>query len=234
MRRIILAALGVVLLLGAPAVYLSMRPATAVGDVAALVDPTSSNPSQLSRPSAPPVAPEQGQARQGNPVIPVDAVRPGRLVPQDPAQRPDPARLAIPALGIDAPVVAVGIEDDGEMEIPADVDQAGWYRFGASPGAEGSAVIAGHVDSRTQGLGIFARLRELEVGARVDVAFADGTSEVFVVTARQEIDKPTVPLDAVFSRSGSPRLTLITCGGEFDATERSYRSNVIVTAVPAG
>jgi hypothetical protein len=66
-------------------------------------------------------------------------------------------RLAVPALGVDAPVEPVGIRDDGQMALPDDVDRLGWYRFGPVPGAEGSAVLAGHVDDAEQGLGALAR-----------------------------------------------------------------------------
>ena len=31
---------------------------------------------------------------------------------------------------------------------------------------------------------------------------------------------------------GAPRLTLVTCGGEFDYENRRYLSNLVVTATP--
>ena len=89
---------------------------------------------------------------------------------------PAPVRLAVPALGVDAPLDAVGVAADGQMEIPEDVDRVGWYRFGPAPGQDGSAVLAGHVDDAEQGLGVLATLREVGVGELVEVTDAAGTT----------------------------------------------------------
>lgn len=242
--------LGLVLLVGAPVAFFVTRPPDAVGDVRALgggaelaqpdvsaqrtprSSPPPSRAASAAQPSATDTSSRATQETAAAPVVAPSATRSGRLDSVAAASVAAPARLRIPAIGVDAAVVDVGVEPDGEMEIPEDVTTAGWYRFGPSPGEAGSAVVAGHVDSRTQGLGIFAELRSLAPGARVEVEFDDASSQSFTVVARQEIDKPSVPLDAVFDRASEPKLTLITCGGDFDATQRSYESNVIVTAVP--
>jgi sortase (surface protein transpeptidase) len=126
----------------------------------------------------------------------------------------------------------VGVDPDGQMTIPAEVDRVGWYRFGPAPGAVGSAVIAGHVDSREQGLGAMAPLREAAVGDEVLVADASGSPTRWRVVSRELISKQVLPLDRLFSRDGPPRLTLITCGGPFLPEFRSYRDNVVVVAEP--
>ena len=65
------------------------------------------------------------------------------------------------------PVDPVGVQDDGDMQIPEDANRAGWYRFGPAPAdAQGATVLAAHVDSRLTGVGQFSRLRKL--GARID------------------------------------------------------------------
>ena len=145
-----------------------------------------------------------------------------------------PVRLSIPAIGINAPVEPVGVDDRGDMAIPEQVQQIGWYRFGAAPGAtSGSIVMSGHVDSAQQGLGAFSRLGDLRAGDRVGVTDAAGHQLTYRVVSREMFDKSSVPLQDLFSRLGSPRLTLITCGGSFDRAALSYRDNVVVTAVPA-
>ena len=55
----------------------------------------------------------------------------------------------------------------------------------------------------------------------------------WTVTARRTIDKEALEADDLFTRTGPARLVLVTCGGEFDADVRSYRSNVVVVADPA-
>jgi hypothetical protein len=69
-----------------------------------------------------------------------------------------PVSIAIPAAGVDARVVPVGLRADRTMEVPG-VDQAGWYEPGPRPGEAGPAVIVGHVDSR-DGPAVFFRLGE--------------------------------------------------------------------------
>ena len=146
-----------------------------------------------------------------------------------------PVRLVIPEIDVTATVNAVGInERTNEFEVPPSVDQIGWYRYG--PGLEadaGSVVIAGHVDSAKQGKGAFFRLRELDKGDTLTATGRDGKERKYRVVAREEYDKTKIPLDRYFARDGEARLTLITCGGPFDAKARKYRDNIVVTAVPA-
>jgi hypothetical protein len=142
-------------------------------------------------------------------------------------------RLALPGYGVDAPLDAVGVDDAGAMALPEDVDRVGWYRFGPVPGAaEGTAVLAGHVDDAEQGLGALAPLREVAAGAEVQVTDAAGALTRWRVVGRELFDKQAVPLDTLFRRSGAPRLVLVTCGGDFDRELRSYRDNVVVVAEP--
>lgn len=145
-----------------------------------------------------------------------------------------PARLRVPALKLDATVAAVGIDPaTGEVAVPSDVGRVGWYRFGPGLSATaGSIVVAGHVDSERQGPGAFFRLGSLEPGDRVTVTGRDGRDRVFEVAARERYAKTAIPLQRYFARDGSPRLTLITCGGPFDEATGHYRDNVVVTAVP--
>ena len=147
-----------------------------------------------------------------------------------------PTGLAIGALGISLPVEAVGVREDGQMEIPPAAEVAGWYRFGAAPGdPEGTAVIAAHVDSvASAGLGPFAKLGDLVIGDTVDVTTADGSVVSYAVTGRSSVAKPEVAWGDVFTRDGAHRLILVTCGGVWHEDRRSYSDNVIVTAEPIG
>nr|WP_204342408.1 class F sortase [Micromonospora terminaliae] len=176
------------------------------------------------------VTPTPTASAAGDPAVPVSA---GTL-PADGATVP-PVRLRVPPIGVTATVDPVGInERTGEFEMPPSVDRVGWYRYG--PGLEagtGSVVIAGHVDSADQGRGAFFRLRELDRGDTLTATGSDGRERRYRVVAREEYAKTRIPLDRYFARDGSPRLTLITCGGPFDARTRHYRDNIVVTAVPA-
>ena len=208
--------LGITLAVAAPTTWALTRPEATAG--ASVQQALTASPAPSSPMSAGP-----GE-------LPAVTVRPAGPAAAD--QRPAPARLAVPALGVDTAVDPVGVEPDGQMTIPAEVDRVGWYRFGPTPGAPGSAVIAGHVDDREQGLGAMAPLREAEVGTEVVVSDAVGTVQRWRVVSRELIQKQVLPLDRLFARDGPPRLTLITCGGPFLPEFGSYRDNVVVVAEP--
>ncbi len=79
---------------------------------------------------------------------------------------------------------------------------------------------------------MFRYLHEVEVGAAVTVGLDDGGQRPFVVTAVERYPKAALPPE-IFASSGSPQLTLVTCGGRFDRSRRSYDDNVVVYARPA-
>ena len=149
--------------------------------------------------------------------------------------RPTPLAVRIGAIAVDAPVVPVGLEDDGAMEIPERVAEVGWYDpdgLGVVPGTTGTAVLAGHVDSRTQGRGVLYDLRDLRTGDTIEVDLDDGTTQRWRITEIVQYPKVDLPLADIFTWAGPERLALITCGGEFDRTERSYTDNLVVYAEP--
>ncbi len=148
---------------------------------------------------------------------------------------PIPVSVDIPSIEVSAEVVASGLdEESGQMEIPATAAQVGWYRFGPRPGEAGSAVLAGHVDMAGQGPGAFFHLDRLVAGDEVEVHLSDGTIQRFEVLETVRIPKDELDVEAIFSRQGGPRLTLVTCGGAFNHTERSYDDNVVTTLTPLG
>lgn len=162
---------------------------------------------------------------------PVDG-RSHRLADLDVHPVAAPMRLRIGRLAVDAPVQPVGVDADGAMSVPSEVSTVGWYRFGPAPGEAGHAVLAGHVDSRTQGRGVFRALLDVGLGDVVEVGAADGVTTHWRVVQRTLVDKQMTTLDDLWVRSGPPRLVLVTCGGRFDRATRTYRSNVVVVAVP--
>jgi hypothetical protein len=134
---------------------------------------------------------------------------------------------------VEAPIVPVGVDPDGLMSIPPDVRAVGWYRFGPAPGSStGSAVLTGHVNDRDQGMGVLARIAELQLGQILLIRLSDGTELRYRIIAREQWPKDQVPLPRLFDRGVSPRVVLITCGGIFDRSSRNYQDNIAVTAVP--
>jgi hypothetical protein len=146
---------------------------------------------------------------------------------------PVPTRLEIEAIGVSADVEPYGVDTStGQMDVPDNVSDVAWYRYGPSPGEPGSAVMAAHVDLRGLGRGVFYHLERLEPGDVIAVGFDDGTEARFEVRARTRYLKEELPTEVLFSRHGRPMLTLVTCGGGFDSSVSSYDSNVVVYAWP--
>lgn len=211
---------GLALAVGSPAVWAASRPPTAAGP------PLTSLVASPSATLPPPAVPGPATSSPG----------PGlhRADPTPDAPVAAPVRLAVPAVGIDAPVDPVAVTPDGLLQLPADVHRIGWYRFGPAPGQlQGSAVLAGHVDSWNQGLGALGRLRSVEPGQPIVVTDAAGRVTRWQVLTRQLVVKKQVPLPDLFTRTGTPRLVLLTCGGPFDERLRSYQDNLVVVAAPA-
>jgi sortase (surface protein transpeptidase) len=153
---------------------------------------------------------------------------PGRPVTDERVGVGRPVSIAIPALGVDARVVPVGLRDDGAMEVPG-VDLAGWYEPGPRPGEAGPAVLVGHVDSRS-GPAVFFRLSELRRGDRIVVGEQGGGGRAFVVDRVERRPKEALPTERIWNRTREPVLRLITCGGSFDRSTGHYRDNIIVFA----
>jgi hypothetical protein len=151
---------------------------------------------------------------------------------QGPVPVAAPVSVRIPAHDVMSRVVPVGVDQaTGELSVPADPAEVGWYQFGVTPGAAGAAVLAGHVDWKGRP-GAFIHLDEVEPGERIEVDLGDGTSHAFVVAETHLILKTELPPD-LFARTGPAKLVLITCGGEFDRSIRRYKQNVVVVANPA-
>ena len=93
-------------------------------------------------------------------------------------------------------------------------------------------MIAAHVDSLYYDIGPLAKLPQASAGTEIIVTTADGRDNRFVVQVEGMVGKPDVPWAQVFDRTGAPRLTIVTCGGEFDYARRTYLDNVVVTALP--
>lgn len=155
---------------------------------------------------------------------------PGSAIPPAIEPRVRPRSVMIGDIDLMGPVRAVGLEDDGELEVP-DETEVGWYRYGSSPGRPGATVLAAHVTWNGE-LGPFFELGKLDPGARVDVRLDDGTRRTYEVVERAIYDKDSLPRDRIWRTTGDETLVLITCGGSFNPDINRYRQNIVVYAVP--
>ncbi|MCL6673362.1 class F sortase [Streptomyces panaciradicis] len=150
------------------------------------------------------------------------------------ARTSEPSSLVLPRLDVRAAVKAVGVAADGQIEIPANPKQVGWYRYSPEPGSpKGSTVIVGHVDSKGRGLGVLVALDDVRAGDRVLVRQKDGGEVQYRVSSRRTIGKRDLAASGAFRRDGPAVLTLITCAGPYLADKGGYQNNLVVTAVEA-
>ncbi|WP_307680303.1 class F sortase [Streptomyces sp. V4I2] len=164
------------------------------------------------------------------------SVRPGpsstaSAHPSVPALPPsDPVRLRVPAIGVNAPMTELTLDETGALRPPsADMPGfAGWYGDGTPPGSVGTAVTTGHVDT-PEGPGVFYRLGALAKGDTIEITRADWRTAVFTVDAVELYDREAFPDEKVYGRSHRPELRVITCGGEY-TEETGYQGNVVVYA----
>jgi LPXTG-site transpeptidase (sortase) family protein len=174
-------------------------------------------------------------ARPATPLgpAPLVAIPAGHIAAVPPAEAttvPRPTALVIPAIGVRTRLIRLGVTATGALQVPASIAVAGWYTGSPRPGATGSSVIAGHIDS-VSGPGVFFRLRELHPGDLVYVQRGHASMAVFTVTAVQLVPKSEFPTNEVYAPVPNAQLRLITCGGTFDSATGHYLSNVIVYAV---
>ncbi len=144
----------------------------------------------------------------------------------------DPVRIVVPSVGVDAPIINLGLRTDGTLDVPATAHEAGWWSGGVRPGASGPAVIVGHVNL-DGAEGVFGRLADLTEGDVVDVIGGYRNEVRYLITRIERHDKDAFPTDAVYGMTAGPELRLITCGGAFDSGSGHYEDNVIAFAVPA-
>ncbi len=154
-----------------------------------------------------------------------------RDVRAKPLARSVPVSIRIPAIGVSAPVMKVGQDADGTVQVPPlEIHNlTGWYEYGPTPGQRGASVILGHVDSLT-GISVFYYLKDLKAGDKIYVTLAGGKTAPFAVDGVQKVAKDAFPTASVYGKADYPSLRLITCGGTFDQTTGHYLYNIIVYA----
>ncbi|MEU6368564.1 class F sortase [Streptomyces sp. NPDC046931] len=146
-------------------------------------------------------------------------------------RRSAPKRIVIPQIGVDAPFTKLSLDASGHLKPPPVTNRnlAGWYKYGAAPGERGTAVVVGHVDTKT-GPAVFVFLRLLKPGNSVTITRADGSTARFQVDSVETFSKAHFPNKRVYADAPTPQLRLITCGGAYDHAAHEYVANTVVFA----
>ncbi|WP_419993233.1 class F sortase [Streptomyces boninensis] len=150
--------------------------------------------------------------------------------PHEPLPAAAPAQVRIPAVGVDAPLTATGLDASGWLQAPPSnvKNLAGWYRGATTPGAKGTALIVGHVDNRV-GPAVFYNAGKLKPGTTIQIDRKDGRTAVFSVYRVRLYPVDRFPAKQVYGRNGMPELRLLTCGGTY-MPGKGYEANTVVYA----
>lgn len=161
-------------------------------------------------------------------VVAAPVVTPAPTPPPTPTPVPvfRPEAVAIPKLGVEAPIIPVGTEADGAMGTPSNARDVAWWE-GMEVG-RGNALLAAHRDWNGA-QGSFWGLKSLVPGDEVRV-WGQGQELTFKVAWVEQVDAD-IPAGDILGEQGAPVLTLITCGGVFDRRVRHYQDRVIARAV---
>lgn len=139
-----------------------------------------------------------------------------------------PVKLIIPKIHVDANVLYMGLTQTGDMDVPADLVNVGWYKYGPHPGDVGSAVIAGHLEGYKD-LGVFIDLIKLQKGDNLTILDDRGVTTTFVVRESKSYPQKDRPSEIFHSEDGA-HLNLITCTGIWNNTTKRYSERLVVFA----
>jgi len=245
-RSLVLAASVALLLLGAAALAWALlsqepeppRPAASDSLSQAAQAPDSTAPDDASTTTAPRAsgaAATEPAAGAGDPAASTDAPA-STPEPTEPSvkamSRSTPVAVSIPAIDVTSDLHALGLNDDGSLQVPTGerYNEAAWYEGSPTPGQLGPAVIEGHVTSQGSVPSVFFDLGELSRGDTVEVTREDGSVATFEVYATDSFPKDDFPKVAVYGNTEVPELRLITCGGDYDPQARAHVDNIVVFA----
>ncbi|MCL4397904.1 class F sortase [Patescibacteria group bacterium] len=140
----------------------------------------------------------------------------------------DPARLVISKIGVNAAIEPVGLDKNGNMGVPTNIYNAGWYALGPKPGQIGQAVIDGHLNTPELQPNIFWNLKKLQPGDIVTILDTSGQQYNFIVQKVVSENTVDFPIQKIFGPASRPQLNLITCDGVWSNQKGTYSQRVVV------
>jgi sortase (surface protein transpeptidase) len=157
---------------------------------------------------------------------PAEPVEEAQDPPEWDQEQPLPVRIRVPDLGVDGPIIELGLDADDWLEVPQTAHETGFWTGGYWPGERGPAVLAGHVDWKGK-RGVFWDLRHIQPGAEVEVEREDGSVVRYRIDKVEQHAKAEFPTETVYHRTELPEIRLVTCGGAFNQNIREYEDNII-------
>ncbi len=109
--------------------------------------------------------------------------------------------------------------------------EAAWLETGPSPGEYGNAILNGHITWKKVA-GVFSVLKDIQIGENIAVTFEDGSVAYFQVTSRDVFTIDDYPEWVMATDTGDTRMTMITCGGDWNSSAGTHNDRIVVVAKP--
>jgi LPXTG-site transpeptidase (sortase) family protein len=142
-----------------------------------------------------------------------------------------PEALEIPKIGVNAPIKGIGTRPTGEMDAPSGPTDVGWFLGSPRPGDPGNAILTGHLDwhGPPPRPAVFWRLKELAPGDDIQVRTARGPLH-FTVESTTLYDRNKAPIEQILGFAMGKVITIVTCEGQFIASEHDYTHRRVIRA----
>lgn len=140
-----------------------------------------------------------------------------------------PARVTIPAIGLDMPLVAVGLDAGNAPIVPR--HDIGWYSYSAAPGAGENIVLWAHSlrwRDAPQIPAPFGMVKHLRPGDQITITTRGGAAHTYVVRSQTW----ALPDDVQhILPQGREQLTLVSCIGDkvVEGSERLNMTHRLIT-----
>lgn len=141
-----------------------------------------------------------------------------------------PARIVIQAIQVDAVIESVALTSDGAVGAPARPADAAWFTASPAPGKNGNAIIDGHFGWSKGMPAVFDKLHAIHAGDPILVEGSDHATHTFVVRTLRTYHEGEDASAVFHAADGGAHLVLITCGGTWNKTAKSYSDRLVVFA----
>lgn len=160
--------------------------------------------------------------------IPADVVASYKVPPLQPRV------IRIPKLHVEARLMTMGLNDDGSMQAPVNINDAGWYNGSSKPSEVGAVTVDGHSSGDTH-QGLFGNLEKLTKGDTITVETGDGKIYSYTVATSKRESLKNVDMESFMLPHGNHThgLNLMTCDGAWINDHETLDHRISVYAVPA-
>lgn len=142
-----------------------------------------------------------------------------------------PVYVYFPDYDITCPVDPVGYNWNGSMGTVRAHNRAAWLKTSGTPVDGGNIILAGH-NKYSGKLGYFDVVKsKMKLNDIVMIKTAAGETFYYAVVSIDTYPYDAVPY-SVMESGGDPRLTLITCLGDFDHSIGTSKHRVVAVCMP--